>query len=128
MGELLEQAARCPVCDKAPRATEEMGYSKVLVFLRCPLGHPYSCCGETLIQAINNWNHYIEQRIRHDSARMMAQVAKNPNKSHCRHCQKPTKSIPHFDKVASHQAYLGHSITLYECAECHLTKSHQEAA
>lgn len=124
----LSQAAHCPVCEKLPLKSIEEVLDKPLVFLRCPQGHPYVICGDTLLQAINNWNEYIALRIQADSRKMMKAVAKNLNTSYCRHCEKFTPSITHFDKQQPTHNSVGCSIVFHKCAFCLLTKKQQEAA
>lgn len=128
MDDLLQQAAHCPVCDSLPFPSVETVLDKKVVFLRCPKVHPYVICGDTLMQAINNWNQYISMRIRADTHEMLRNVAKNVNSSYCRHCQHFTKSLTQFEKVETGKPDMGYSVVKQECSTCHLIKSQQDAA
>lgn len=128
MMNLMDHAAHCPVCERQPVRTDEMGFKAMLVFLRCPLGHPYVCCGDTLIGAIDNWNHYIELRIQADTAKMIAGISWKMENSYCRACEAYTKSIMHFKTINTSGMNSGYHVVTQECARCKLIKSEKEAA
>lgn len=128
MNDLLDQAAHCPVCDSLPFPSVETVLDKKVVFLRCPKMHPYVICGDTLMQAINNWDHYIALRIQQDTQEMLRNVSKNVNSSYCGNCGKFTKSITTFEKVSTGSPNMGYSIVKHECSTCHLIKQEKEAA
>lgn len=133
MDDLLQQAAHCPVCDSLPfpsleAVSTESFLSKKVVFLRCPKMHPYVICGDTLMQAINNWDHYIALRIQQDTQEMLRNVAKNVNSSYCQNCRKFTKAITTFEKVLTGPERQGYSMVKHECSGCHLIKQEKQAA
>lgn len=125
---LLNDAARCPVCEAHPSANQEDVLGHYSLTLRCPNGHPYVASGSTITMAIANWDEYIAFQIMDDTSRMFGDVARNVNMSYCRHCRRFTKSDTRFSKVEPNSSHLGYSITQHQCLECHLIKSQKEAA
>jgi len=126
--QVLQEAARCPICGKTPVLTVEEGFNTHLDVLRCPQQHAYAACGATLVQAVSHWNEYIALLIQADTQKMISQALKNSTSSYCRACQRYTVSLTSFDKNPGTKTQSGYSVIKQECKECHLIKSRTEAA
>lgn len=125
---LIKEANPCPVCDQLPVITAEPGFEEVMTFLRCPAGHPYVACGQSLLEAVNQWNRYIELHHEQDRKHMIARHNHHVQRSYCRHCQKFTPSLMQFTKEQDEDNHLKYVVVKQECTNCHLTKSQQDAA
>jgi len=129
MDNLLHEAAHCPVCDREPVASNEQGFDSMLVFLRCPGGHPYVACGDDLFWAVRHWDEYIALRVQADTKNMVRTIAKNVNSSWCRSCQRYTKSTTTVAKVQGrYENNYSCAVATHQCADCHLIKQEKECA
>lgn len=124
---MIDQADLCPVCEQLPKESVEPGHKELLVFLRCPNGHPYVACGPGLLGALNNWNQYIQWHRNQDTKNMMQKVTKRTQESYCRSCEDFTPSITQLSKITGKDG-LGYVLIKQECTKCHLSKSEREAA
>lgn len=127
MQSVIDQAARCPVCEKVPVCSNETGLLGALVFFRCPQGHPYVACGDNLMAALANWNQYIMLRIEADTNQMIQKVKRGTNASYCRSCESFTPSRTTFEKHED-KGFVGYSVVIHECTSCKLPKLAKEVA
>lgn len=125
---MSDVCTHCPVCDQPPTAVYEDLEGTPMIFLECPLQHPYVMGGHTLMEAISYWNYYISFLVSQDMHHMIDKFGTKGNQSYCRTCKAFTRSLMHFMKKQADGDHLGYALVRQECADCHLTKSVQEAA
>lgn len=101
----LDGCKRCPTCHEVPKMSIEDGYQqKDLVWLHCQ-PHGNIAAGETLEQAVTNWNRWVDQVVRVAGIHFLENGGGKPNQTYCTVCgdQTPSKDFP--DRVECDMPY-----------------------